>query len=230
MAAVPLLNVYGPTEAVVTATLHAVRPGDGEAGPVPIGRPLPGRVARVLGRQGSRQPFGVPGELCLGGLTARGFLGRLDDQVKVRGFRVEPGEVAAALRAHPGVREAAVVARAGRGGDLHLVAYFAAAGAGTAPPEEELRDFLRGRLPEYMLPAGFVLLDELPLNAHGKVDPKALPAPAAPEAPAGSAPPRNPVEELLAGIWSDVLGLERVGIHDNFFQLGGDSILSIQVV
>src|SRR5215203_1298193 len=271
MAAVPLLNVYGPTEAVVTATLHAVRPGDGEAGPVPIGRPLPGRVARVLGRQGSRQPFGVPGELCLGGLTARGylgrpaltaerfvpdpfadapgsrlyrtgdlarrrpdgaleFLGRVDDQVKVRGFRVEPGEVAAALRAHPGVREAAVVARAGRGGDLHLVAYFAAVGAGTAPPEEELRDFLRGRLPEYMLPAGFVLLDELPLNAHGKVDPKALPAPAAPEAPAGSAPPRNPVEELLAGIWSDVLGLERVGIHDNFFQLGGDSILSIQVV
>jgi amino acid adenylation domain-containing protein/non-ribosomal peptide synthase protein (TIGR01720 family) len=158
------------------------------------------------------------------------FLGRTDFQVKVRGFRIEPGEVEAALLAHPAVREAVVVARRGTAGDNQLVAYFVAVAAG-APPVEELRAFLATLLPEHMLPAIFVPLAALPLNANGKVDRRALPAPAAArEALAGSAPPRNAKEAALAEIWRGVLGLDRVGIHDNFFQLGGDSILSIQVV
>ncbi len=153
------------------------------------------------------------------------FLGRVDEQVKVRGFRIEPGEIEAALLDHPAVREAAVVALPS-GGDKQLVAYV----VGT-DDAEALRAFLQGRLPDYMVPAAFIPLDALPVNAHGKVDRKALPAPgAAREALAGSAAPRNAREELLAGIWREVLGLERVGIHDNFFELGGDSILSIQIV
>jgi amino acid adenylation domain-containing protein/non-ribosomal peptide synthase protein (TIGR01720 family) len=268
LSGVPLLNGYGPTEAVVTATQHQVEPDDGESGRVPIGRPLPGRVARVLGRWGEEMPVGVPGELCLGGPLARGylgrpaptaerfvpdpfggpgerlycsgdlvrrrpdgaleFLGRVDDQVKVRGVRVEPGEVAAALLAHPAVREVEVVARQD-GGDMRLVAYLVPA-SDPAPAEGELRAFLRGRLPEAMVPAAFVPLAALPLTPHGKVDRRALPAPAAPAGRAGSAPPRDAREELLATIWREVLGLERLGVHDNFFQLGGDSILGIQVV
>ena len=158
------------------------------------------------------------------------FLGRTDFQVKVRGFRIEPAEVEAALLAHPQVRETVVVALPGLGGDNQLVAYWVAAD-GAALAVEELRAFLAGRLPEYMLPAVFVPLAALPLNANGKVDRNALPATAmARERQAGSAPPRNSREALLAEIWRGVLGLERVGIHDNFFQLGGDSILSIQVV
>ncbi|HEX3554405.1 MAG TPA: amino acid adenylation domain-containing protein [Thermoanaerobaculia bacterium] len=153
------------------------------------------------------------------------FLGRTDFQVKVRGFRIEPGEVEAALRAHPAVRDAVVVARPGIGGESRLVAYV----VGTAG--EDLRAFLRSRLPEAMIPSLFVPLAALPLNANGKVDRKALPAaqPAANKA-AGAVRPRTPKEERLAGIWREVLGLAEVGIHDNFFQLGGDSILSIQIV
>ena len=151
------------------------------------------------------------------------FLGRVDDQVKVRGFRIEPGEIEAALLDHPAVREAVVMALPS-GGDKQLVAWV----VGT-DDAEALRGFLRGRLPDYMLPAVFVPLDALPISAHGKVDRKALPAPGAARA-SGSAAPRNAREELLAGIWREALGRERVGIHDNFFQLGGDSILSIQIV
>ncbi len=155
------------------------------------------------------------------------FLGRTDLQVKVRGFRIEPGEVEAALRAHPAVGDVVVVARPGVGGDHQLVAYV----TGADPEVEELRGFLRKLLPEHMVPATFVTLAALPLSANGKVDRKALPAPEpGREALAGAISPRDAREELLAGIWREVLGLERVGVHDNFFQLGGDSILSIQVV
>ncbi len=156
------------------------------------------------------------------------FLGRTDLQIKIRGFRVEPGEIEVQLAMHPGVKEAVVVARSGAGADPRLVAYVVAA-AGT--PAEELQAFLRGRLPEYMVPAAFVVLSALPLSPNGKVDRKALPAPEeAPEDLAGWTPPRNAREELLAEIWRGVLGRERVGVHDGFFRLGGDSILSIQVV
>ncbi len=164
------------------------------------------------------------------------FLGRADRQVKIRGHRVELGEVEAALAACPGVRAAAVVARQ-RDGARRLVAYVAAPAERTAA---DLRARLARTLPEPMLPAAFVRLDALPLTPNGKVDLRALSAlPAlddaedAAEARAGAAErvaPRGPVEELLAGLWAEVLRLPRVSVHDNFFALGGDSILSLQVV
>jgi amino acid adenylation domain-containing protein len=157
------------------------------------------------------------------------YLGRADEQVKIRGFRIEPGEVEAALSQHPGVRDAVVVAHAAQGEEsLRLIAYLAAApGAFTA---DELRAFLRGRLPEHMVPAVFVLLDALPLTVHGKVDRRALPEPEPdriePDAP--FAAPRTDRERVLAEAWAEVLGRDRVGIHDNFFSLGGDSIRSVR--
>ncbi len=157
------------------------------------------------------------------------FLGRIDHQVKVRGFRVELGEIEAALVRHPDVSEAVVVARTDRPGDKRLVAYFVA--TSTPPPSlRRLRRFLGGWLPEHMVPGTFVVLDALPLTPSGKVDRKALPAPERPMQGADFVPPRNPVETQLAEIWGQVLGVEQVGVHSNFFELGGDSILSIQVV
>ena len=159
------------------------------------------------------------------------FLGRLDQQVKVRGFRVELPEIEAVLGSLPRVGAAAVVALADRGREKRLVAYVVAK-AGAAPAAGELRAALKERVPEYMIPSAFVMLPALPLTATGKVDRAALPAPSQ-ERPAlaGSyLPPRNATEERLAAIWSEALGIESVGIEDNFFELGGDSILSIQVV
>src|SRR5205823_10079601 len=149
------------------------------------------------------------------------FLGRLDTQVKIRGFRIEPGEIEAALLAHPGIDQAAVVVREDAG-DRRLVAYLvgeAAAGA------TELRRHLQRSLPDYMIPAALVALDQLPLTSNGKLDRNALPAPEAHSRQAYLAP-RNAAEQALAGILAGVLGLDRVGIDDNFFELGGDSILA----
>ncbi|HEX4959260.1 MAG TPA: amino acid adenylation domain-containing protein [Thermoanaerobaculia bacterium] len=157
------------------------------------------------------------------------FQGRLDHQVKIRGFRIELGEIEAALAALPGVREAVVVARsdgsAGSPASQRLIAYFT--GDATA---ESLRQSLRERLPDYMVPAAFVALAALPLNANDKVDRKALPAPEQPGAAAGYVAPRTREEEILAAVWAQVLRLPRVGVNDNFFELGGDSILSVQIV
>jgi len=159
------------------------------------------------------------------------FLGRIDGQVKVRGFRIELGEVEAALIKHPAVRESAVAAREDAPGDRRLVAYVVP--AADVPPAvvRELREFLTGKLPDYMVPAAFVLLPELPLTPSGKVDRRALPAPDRdrPEI-TGFVAPGTPAEETLAAIWAEVLGVARVGVHDNFFELGGDSILSIQII
>ena len=155
------------------------------------------------------------------------FLGRADGQVKIRGFRIETGEVEAALAGHPGVREAAVVSRE-EGGERYLAAYVAPAPEG-APEPAELRAFLRERLPDYMVPAAFVLLKNLPLTPNGKLDRRALPAP---ERVAGETwvAPRGPVEEILAGIWAELLNVERAGAHDDFFALGGHSLLATRVV
>ncbi|WP_026410982.1 non-ribosomal peptide synthase/polyketide synthase [Actinomadura oligospora] len=156
------------------------------------------------------------------------YLGRLDHQVKVRGFRVEPGEIEATLVAHPGVAAAAVLAR-----DERLVAYVVpAAPENGVPPARDLREHLRSSLPDHLVPAVFVEVTALPLNASGKLDRAALPAPedARPDALGALAAARTPAEEILAGIWARVLGLPSVGVHDDFFELGGHSLLATQVV
>src|SRR5262249_10318438 len=160
------------------------------------------------------------------------FLGRVDHQVKIRGFRIEPGEVEAALARHISVREAVVVARGGAPGDRRLVGYLTAAPGEAAPSLEELRAFLRRTLPEAWVPSAFVTLDAWPLTPNGKVDRATLPAPEGERPALGTeyVAPRGPTEGTLAAIWAGVLGLERVGVHDNFFDLGGHSLLATQVV
>ncbi|MGH3854188.1 MAG: amino acid adenylation domain-containing protein, partial [Pseudonocardiaceae bacterium] len=183
-------------------------------------------------------PFGDPGERMyhsgdLARWTPSGqveFAGRADEQIKIRGFRVEPGEIESVLRAHVGISAVVVVARADQPGVKRLVAYVVPA-ADTAPSSADLRNHVAGVLPDYMVPAAFVVLDELPLGPTGKLDRKALPAPDGRTDPvAGYVPPRSATERTLAEIWAQVLGVDRVGVHDNFFELGGDSILSIQVM
>jgi amino acid adenylation domain-containing protein/non-ribosomal peptide synthase protein (TIGR01720 family) len=159
------------------------------------------------------------------------YLGRIDHQVKIRGFRIELGEIEATLNTHQLIGEAVVLAREDSPGEKRLVAYLVTKPE-TAPSISELREFLKQKLPEYMTPAAFVMLDSLPLTENGKLDRRALPAPdaARPDLEEVYAAPNNAREEVLAEIWARVLGLERVGIHDNFFELGGDSILSIQII
>jgi aryl carrier-like protein len=157
------------------------------------------------------------------------FVGRVDDQVKVRGYRIEPGEIEAALRRHPQVKQAAVIARQDTAGEPRLVAYVVPEGA--TPTGETLRQHLKLSVPDYMIPVAWVTLDALPLTAHGKLDRRALPAPDSACGPSeGYVAPRTPVEERLAALWAEVLKLDRVGIHDNFFELGGDSLVAVRLV
>jgi len=158
------------------------------------------------------------------------FLGRIDQQLKIRGFRIEPGEIEAILCQHPLLREAAVVARKDVAGEDRLVAYVVSSRE-PAASSEELRDFLKQKLPEYMLPAAFVPLPTLPLTPNGKVDRKALPSPD-PEAELQRAfvAPRTATEKELARIWVELLHLPRVGVHHNFFQIGGHSLSATQVI
>ncbi|HVR95588.1 MAG TPA: amino acid adenylation domain-containing protein, partial [Thermoanaerobaculia bacterium] len=251
-----LLHMYGPTESTTFATFHEVK----EIEPtVPIGLPLSNTTAYVLELSGEPAPLGTVGELVLGGdglawgylnrpeLTAERFVpdpfgppgtrlyrtgdlvrrragglleyqGRIDQQVKIRGFRIEPGEIEAILGSQ--VRESVVVARDGR-----LVAYV----VGEVQPDA-LREHLRDRLPDHMMPSAFVVLDALPLTPNGKVDRKALPAPEIALTEEDIVAPSDPVEELLAGIWTEVLGMERVGVHQDFFALGGHSLLATRVM
>ncbi|MBP2239442.1 acyl carrier protein, partial [Sinorhizobium kostiense] len=165
------------------------------------------------------------------------FLGRNDEQVKIRGFRIEPGEIAARLCEHALVADAAVVARPDATGDKRLVAYVVAKAAdgsdeaGGAELPAALRAHLGGLLPDYMVPSAFVRLDVLPLTPNGKLDRKALPVPDD-EAYARRAyeAPQGEIETLLAGIWEELLGIERVGRHDNFFELGGHSLLAVRLL
>ena len=253
-----LVNTYGPTEATVVATFADLTEIEDPYAVPPIGRPVAGVRAYVLDLSMRPAGIGVPGELYLGGtgvapgylgrpgLTAGRFvadpfgppgerlyrtgdrvrwreggrlefLGRLDHQVKIRGFRVELPEVEAALREHPDVTSAVAVVRDGR-----LTGYVVGADGA------RVRDFAAGRLPEYMVPADIVTLAAIPMTSGGKPDRRALPAP---DRTAGeSRPPRGRTEEVLAAVWCEVLGLESVGAEDNFFEIGGDSIVSIQVV
>ncbi len=182
--------------------------------------------------------FGQPGErLYRSGDLARyrsdgkiEFLGRLDNQVKLRGFRVELGEIETVLGQHPNVAQAVVMIREDRPGDKRLVAYITAEGG--MPSPNEVRKFLQLSLPDYMVPSAFVLLEAMPLTPNKKVDRRALPAPdySGSGAVTQFDEPLDPVEDLLVNIWARVLGLENIGVHDNFFERGGHSLLATQVM
>ncbi len=159
------------------------------------------------------------------------FLGRSDDQVKLRGYRIELGEIETVLAAHPQVQSATVLVWESdeMAGDKRLLAYLVAEEE-AAPTAEVLRGYLKGQLPAYMVPSGFVQLESMPLTPNGKVDRRALPAPEWRELEEGYISPRTPTESVLEAIWAEVLGLERVSRHDNFFDLGGHSLLATQII
>ncbi|MFL6336275.1 MAG: amino acid adenylation domain-containing protein [Pyrinomonadaceae bacterium] len=231
---------------IANARIHLL---DASGEPVPVG--VPGEIyiggvalARgYLGRPGFTAQRFVPDPDVDGRLYRTGdrgsylpdgnieFLGRFDDQLKIRGFRVEPGEIEVTLCGHPALREAAVCARQVGSGGPQLVAYVEQH-AGASVTAQELRAHLASSLPEYMLPAAFVFLDSMPLTPSGKLNRRALPEPggASTAAAAAFVAPRTPVEESLAKIWCELLGLERVGVYDNFFDLGGHSLLATQLV
>ncbi|MFF4989279.1 amino acid adenylation domain-containing protein [Streptosporangium saharense] len=183
-------------------------------------------VADPLGPPGSRMyRSGDRARWLPGGVLD--YLGRADDQVKIRGFRIELGEIEAALARHPGVHAVAVAVKQDERGTRRLVAYAVADGPTTA----DLRAFAREQLPEHMVPSVVVALDRLPLNVNGKVDRRALPEPELRrDLSEARVAPRTPAEETLARIWAELLGVDEVGVEDNFFDLGGDSILSLRVV
>lgn len=265
---VRLLNSYGPTETIVTASVYDCHPcvSGAEALPAatPIGRPLAGRYFHVLDGDLNAVAAGAVGELCIGGnLLARGYLnrpglsaerfiadpggapgarlyrtgdlvrwradgqllylGRIDQQVKVRGFRIELGEVETQLLRQPHVREAAVIADAGR-----LLAYVTGVD-GAALQETTLKAALARTLPDYMVPSRIVTLAQLPLSPAGKVDRLALPRPQRSEAAALDAP-ADGTSSMLAAIWCELLQVERVGLHDDFFALGGNSLLALRLL
>ncbi len=209
-------------------------PGELCAGGAGVGRGYLGRPDLTAERF-VPDPFGPPGaRLYRTGDLARfrpggriDYLGRIDQQVKIRGVRIEPGEVEAALLSHPGIREAAVLPRE-HAGEKRLVAWLA--GRGDLPEAAELRDFLRRALPEAMVPAAFVVLPALPLTPNGKVDRKALPDPDWTAREEAVEAPRTPAEELVAGIWAALLGRERVGVDEDFFAAGGHSLLAARLV
>lgn len=249
-----LWNMYGPTETTIWSAARHVRAGDLTGPQARIGGPVANTTLQVLDRYGQPLPAGIPGELAIGGaglspgywqrpdLTAQrfaggayltgdrvrlegdgtlSFLGRLDHQIKLNGYRIEPGEIEAALRDLPGIAEALVLAEGGR-----LVAWCRPDGPGTGPGD--LRAGLADRLPAYMIPAVFVMLDRFPLNPNGKIDRARLPKPDQPVR-RDSRAPATPAERELLAIWAEVLGRDDLGVEDNFFGIGGASVSAMQI-
>jgi acyl-CoA synthetase (AMP-forming)/AMP-acid ligase II len=266
-----LFNGYGPTECTVTMVVQECA-GHWAATP-PIGLPMANHVAHVVDRHLDPVPYGVAGELVIGGEgltrgyrnapeltagkivpdpfgTARGgrlyhtgdlvkrqrdgaivFLGRIDQQVKIRGLRIELGEIETVLSGHPAVGQAAVRPWTDETGEQHLVAYLSPV-PDAQLDRAQLRGYVAGQLPRYMVPGYVVLLDRLPLNASGKVDHRALPAPDdRARGGVGTAEPTTDTERVLArDMVADLLRLPRVGIHDNFFELGGNSLQATRLM
>ncbi len=185
--------------------------------------PFSGRSGALLYKTGDLARYRKDGDL--------EFLGRVDSQVKVRGYRIELGEIEAALMEHPGVKMSAVLAREDEPGDKQLVGYAILQGD-KLPVAEDLKDFLKQSLPEYMVPAHYVFLESFPLTHNGKIDRKSLPAPAHENVSAaqGFAAPGTETEKKLAAMWAELLKVEQVGIHDDFFDLGGHSLMAIKAV
>ncbi len=185
--------------------------------------PFAERTGARMFRTGDRARWRPDGQL--------EFLGRLDHQVKIRGFRVEPGEIESVLRRHPTVGDAIVLAREIAGGGRRLAAYVVPR-ASTAPDVDDIRRWVRSALPDYMVPSAITTLDAWPLSPNGKIDRRALPdpGPLATGPDAGYVAPRTPIEETMARVWAEVMERDRVGIHDNFFDLGGHSLQSVQLV
>jgi amino acid adenylation domain-containing protein len=264
-------NGYGPTECTITMTVQEC--AGQQRGAAPIGYAIANHVAHVLDGRGEPVPYGVAGELVIGGVgLARGylnqddltrrvfyddpfgtspggrlyrtgdlvrrrrdgalvFLGRIDQQVKIRGLRIELGEIESVLSGHPGVEHVAVDVRPDARGERHLVAYLKAAGGPLQPAE--LRSHAAARLPGYMVPAYWVILDALPRLSSGKVDRRALPAPdvtALPAAAGGRGPATETERVLAEEIVPAVVGLDRAGVTDDFFALGGNSLQAAQLV
>jgi amino acid adenylation domain-containing protein len=253
-----IINGYGPTETTICATFFPFREAVQPHRNTPIGKPVAGASVYILDSSLRLLPRGVPGEICIGGEgVGRGYLGkdqahrfthlpghedsriyrtgdlgrwlpddnieylgRADDQVKIRGYRVEPGEVEHLIVQSGLARQAVVIAREDR-----LVGYVV---PDDGFDQTSLLGYLNNRLPAYMIPTGWVILDILPVTASGKVDKKALPEPTRSSA-AGEAP-RNEVEVVLAGIWEELFGISRPGIDDNFFVIGGHSLAAMRMV
>ena len=268
-------NMYGPTETTIWSTTYT-----GDCGPqtMPIGKPLANTSVYVLDKQMAPVPFGVTGELYIGGdgvsrgyrkradLTAERFvpdpwhsqgarmyrtgdlvryrpdhalefLGRDDHQIKLRGHRIEFGEIEMQLRQHPAIRAAVVAIKDLAPGDANLVAYLVPHQPAEITSDSqifvaEIRNFLRSSLPAHFIPSVFMILDELPLTPNGKIDRKSLPLPGPQDAqPAANVvAPRTSTESELAALWSEILGSDRFGIHDNFFDSGGHSLTATQLV
>ncbi|CAK0764673.1 hypothetical protein CCP3SC5AM1_30001 [Gammaproteobacteria bacterium] len=264
-----LVNMYGITETTVHVTYHRLTAADVARGGSVIGQPLPDLTLDLRDRHGQPVPFGVAGEILVGGagvahgylnrpeLTAERFvdattlgitgggriyrsgdlarrrvdgqleyLGRMDQQVKIRGFRIELGEIQQQIAAYPGITAAIVTPYEGSGG-LELIGYVTfQKEVDSAVAIDGLREQLRQRLPDYMVPAALVLLERMPLTTNGKIDLRALPAPDRDQRATQTmfVAPTTPLEKLLAELWQEVLQVERIGCHDNFFELGGNSI------
>ncbi|MEV4313136.1 amino acid adenylation domain-containing protein [Actinocrispum sp. NPDC049592] len=267
---VPVGNGYGPTEGTTFAVAHPFISLPEANNSIPIGLPISHTYVRIVDSSLNPVPFGVPGELLLGGpgvvrgyqgrpdLTAEKFvpdplgepgsrlyrtgdivrqdpdgtmhyIGRQDHQVKIRGHRVELGEVEAAISELPSVRVAAAAAHPGVDGVKQLVGYVVLAEDG---PEDlaQLGELLRRRVPDFLVPTAWVRLDALPMNSNAKVDRAALPLPSAVTTTREFVPPRTPAERAVADIWAEVFGLPRVSRHDDFFALGGHSLMILRIV